>query len=181
MGAVEGNVVAEREFSREIDIARIPSAGRPFAIAAEPAELAALARRLRVQRIDRLEARGTVTGDPSEGLVTVEGHFEAEVTQLCVVTLEPVATRVEGSLRRLFQPGVPSTTREVVVDPLAEEPEPLAGDRLDLGEIVAEELALALDPYPRLPGATLEVEPPEADGEDREPGRIGSHGPGGRA
>lgn len=174
-------MIVEREFSREIEVARIPSAGRPFAIAAEPAELVALARRLRVERIDRLEARGTVTGDPGDGLVAVRGHFEAEVTQLCVVTLEPVSTRVAGSLRRLFLPGAPPAVREVVVDPLAEEPEPLEGDRLDLGEIVAEELALALDPYPRLPGATLGGEVWAADGSEQEPGRIAADSRGGRA
>lgn len=174
-------MIVQREFSREVEIARIPRAGRPFAIAAEPAELVALARRLRVERIDRLEARGTVIGDPRDGLVTVRGHFEAEVTQLCVVTLEPVSTRVEGSLRRLFLPGAAAAVREVVVDPLAEEPEPLAGDRLDLGEIVTEELALALDPYPRLPGATLGGEASEADGSEREPGRVAADGRRGRA
>lgn len=38
-----------------------------------------------------------------------------------------------------------------MVDVERDEPEPLEGTILDLGEIVAEELALSLDPYPRGP------------------------------
>jgi hypothetical protein len=34
--------------------------------------------------------------------------------------------------------------------------EPFEGDAIDIGEAVAQQLALALDPYPRAPGASLE-------------------------
>ncbi len=34
-----------------------------------------------------------------------------------------------------------------------DEAEPVVGRTIDLGEALAEELALALDPYPRVPGA----------------------------
>jgi len=173
-------VVGQREFSREIEIARIPTGGRPFAIAAEPAERAALAARLGVERIDRLVAEGTVRRHATEPLVTVEGRLEAEVTQLCVVTLEPVTSRVEASLLRLFAPGPAPTVEEIVIDPLREEIEPLEGDRLDLGEVVAEELALALDPYPRAPGAALVIEHATAGERGRHPARPGANGRGDR-
>jgi len=173
-------VVGEREFSREIEIARIPTGGRRFVITAEPEERAALAARLGVERIDRLVAEGTVRRHATEPLVTVEGRLEAEVTQLCVVTLEPVTSRVEASLLRLFAPGPAPTVEEIVIDPLREEIEPLEGDRLDLGEVVAEELALALDPYPRAPGAALVIEHATAGERGRHPARPGANGRGDR-
>ncbi len=161
-------MIAEREFSREIEIDRVPVGGRPFAIAAEPSERVALARRFGLERIDRLRAEGTVARAPGEPLVTLTGRLEAEVTQLCVVTLEPVASRLEVELQRLFALGRGSQKEEILVDPLREEPEPLEGELLDLGEIVAEELALALDPYPRSPGVGLADGGPDA-GEEGEP------------
>ena len=40
-----------------------------------------------------------------------------------------------------------------------EEAENLASDSLDVGEALAEELALAIDPYPRKPGTDLDSGP----------------------
>ncbi len=77
------------------------------------------------------------------------------------VILEPVASRVEEDFSLLFSlDGGPvpasATAREVVVDPEAEEPaEALGPSGLDLGEAVAQQLALALNSYPRAPGAAL--------------------------
>src|SRR5262249_57079702 len=45
---------------------------------------------------------------------------------------------------------------EAVLNSQADAPEPLTGNMLDIGEIVAEQLSLAADPYPRRPGAKLE-------------------------
>ena len=57
-----------------------------------------------------------------------------------------------GEFDRLFSREVPVEAEgEVEIDPEAEVPEPLADDQLDLGEVLAEELSLALDPYPRSP------------------------------
>ena len=39
------------------------------------------------------------------------------------------------------------------LDPMADTPEPVTEDTIDVGEIVAQALGLALDPYPRAPGA----------------------------
>jgi hypothetical protein len=68
-----------------------------------------------------------------------------------------------------------------VIDPLADEPEPLEGDRIDLGEIVAEELALAIDPYPRAPGAELAAAAPAAGDTEPVPGPPNGAGNGAAA
>lgn len=136
------------EFSRELEIARIPSGGRDFAIEADAAERTALAERFDLVAIADLRASGRAAWLPGGEVLILEGRLEAEVTQRCVRTLEPVSARLSVPLRRSFV--TKSTCTEVVVlDPEADEPEPLAADRLDLGEIAAEELLLALDPYPK--------------------------------
>ena len=62
--------------------------------------------------------------------------------------------KVEAEFDRLFSRDLPAEAEgEVEIDAEAETPEPLVGGRLDLGEILAEELSLALDPYPRAPEA----------------------------
>ena len=64
------------------------------------------------------------------------------------------AGTVDAEFDRLFSRDAAAATEgEVEIDPEAEVPEPLVGGRLDLGEILAEELSLALDPYPRSPEA----------------------------
>jgi hypothetical protein len=53
-----------------------------------------------------------------------------------------------------------------VVDPEADDPpEVLPAEGLDLGELVVQELAVVLDPYPRAPGAEVpaEFQPSEAE------------------
>ena len=101
------------------------------------------------------------------GMLRLSGHLSAEVSQACVATLEPVASRIEADYTVLYslEPGpAPASAdaerpsmAEVVVDPEAEDPpEALGPAGLDLGEAVAQQLAVALDPYPRAPGALLD-------------------------
>ena len=75
--------------------------------------------------------------------------------QTCVVTLDPVTTRVDQEVARTFLPAA-TASAEVFVDLDDDEIEPL-GDRIDLGLVAIEALALALPAYPRRPGATLEA------------------------
>lgn len=145
-------MVDGREFSRELEIARIPVEGRSFAIEADREERAALARRFGLEALDRLRAEGRVRRIAGGEVTVVEGRLEASVTQLCVVTLEPVSAQPVVTFSRSFVATREVAPGPIVIDPLADEPEPLAGSTLDLGEIVAEELALALDPYPRRSG-----------------------------
>lgn len=161
-------MVDGHEFSRALEIERIPTAGRSFVIVAEAGERVALARRLGLEAIDRLRAEGRVRRLADGAVTLVEGRLEAAVTQLCVVTLEPVAAEPAVAFRRSFAAAAGPTQGEVVVDPLGDEPEPLVGPTIDLGEIVAEELALALDPYPRAAALAMpETEPAESPAADR--------------
>ena len=87
------------------------------------------------------------------------------MVQTCVVTLDPVTTRVDQPLRRAWLP-VAARPSEIVVAPDEDdEIEPL-GDRIDLGLVAIEALALALPAYPRKPGATLGPVPASGEAEE---------------
>ena len=156
------------EFSRPIARERLGGQVLVEEISATPQERAALARRFGLLGFDLLAATLRIESGDGKGVLRLEGHLSAEVSQACVVTLEPVASRLEEDFTLLYslEPGPASdgAEKEVVVDPEAEDPpEPLGPGGLDLGEVVAQQLAVALDPYPRAPGAAhLEVPGAEA-------------------
>jgi uncharacterized metal-binding protein YceD (DUF177 family) len=141
------------EFSRILAPDVVPPDGVTVTLKANDEECQALARRFDLVRLDLLEGEARVER-AGEDLLHVAGQLHARVAQRCVVTLEPVEAIVDATFDRLFaREATEETEKEVEIDPEAELPEPLTEGRLDLGEILAEELSLALDPYPRSPEA----------------------------
>lgn len=140
------------EFARVIEVARLRDLAEfGFDIAPEPAEALALARLLDAQAVRKLRLRGRLAQAPDGGWL-LEAVLGATVIQTCVVSLDPVTTRVDQPVDRRF---LPRAKAGVVVDPeAADDVEPL-GDRIDLGRVAVEALALALPDYPRKPGAKL--------------------------
>jgi len=141
------------EFSRRVELTREGALGAIYRISAAVRELEALARRFELLSLDRLEAEirlKRVAG----GMVRLTGRFGADVVQACVVSLEPVASALEQDFSVLYGAAEPGKT--VMVDLETDAAEPFDGDAIDIGEAVAQHLALALDPYPRAPEARLE-------------------------
>lgn len=156
------------EFSRRVSIQGVPEAGRTYRFEATEGERAAVARRLDLAGVERLEAEFDVV--PEGQGVLARGRFEAVVVQACVVTLQPVTSRVEGEIVQRFSPVGQDLTAggtEIEVDALAEDPpEPPVQGAAELGELVVEHLALALDPYPRVPGVSVELPHENVEGGD---------------
>lgn len=152
------------EFSRPFSVAKVSEAGEGFHLEATPEERVALARRFDLVDLPSLEAEGEIFVSDHGRRARVEGVMRARVVQACVVTLEPVPATVEDTFVRTYAvaPTRPSgVEQEVVLDLEAEEPpEVLEGGVVDIGEAVSETLGLALDPYPRAPGAALGVAAP---------------------
>ncbi|MXV35457.1 MULTISPECIES: DUF177 domain-containing protein [unclassified Saccharibacter] len=104
--------------------------------------------------------------------IRAEGEIRAKATQACVITGEPVDEEVQErfSLRFLPQEEMPSDEDIDIEALLAEEADdvPYDGRAVDLGEALAEQLALCLDPYPRREGSGLEsfVEVTPEEGEE---------------
>jgi uncharacterized metal-binding protein YceD (DUF177 family) len=153
------------EFSRPIAIDRLPREGVELAVDANADERAALARRLGVDSLGVLHATGSVERR-GEDLISVNGKVRADIEQTCVVTLDPVHNHLDFAFERLFSTRPVIEAEEVVVDPEIELPEPLHSAIIDFGEIVAEELALEIDPYPRAPHADEVLEQFATQGEE---------------
>ncbi len=153
------------EFSRPVEVAEVGAEGLRLEIVAVAAERAALARRFGLVGLDRLTAAATIA-PVSRTLFRVEARFEAEAIQTCVVTLDPVPARLSVSFSALFGEGGPGLRALLASGEDEDEPEPIEGGAIDLGETVAQHLVLSLDPYPRKPGASLPPQdaPDEAAG-----------------
>ncbi len=159
---------ATNEFSRIVTPDRLGGSPVSESIEATAGEREAVARRLGLLSVDRLSAQATVK--PVGGrLFRVQGRWEADVQQACVVTLEPVPQSLAGDLEAAFEPGDgrrAAPEGDVLVDPEAADPaEVLPEEGIDLGELVVQELSVALDPYPRAPGAEIPAQyrPPEVE------------------
>ena len=150
--------VSAPEFSRPIDVARIGNAETVQEISATPAERSALARRFGLLGLARLEARVRLRRAHAGTQLHLAGHLSADVTQACVVSLEPVENHLEEDFTLVY--GTLPEDADVSVDVDDESAvEPWPEGALDIGEAVAQELALALDPYPHAPGAAPESGP----------------------
>ena len=151
-------VPAQNEFSRRIRIVDLGDETTEEIEATGP-ERALLARRLGLIALDKLSARVNLRRLPHDGSIRVSGTLSATVRQACVVTLEPVLSTVEQEFSQLFGAApVGRPVEEELIDLDAEDPpEPIVDGGVDIGEVVTEHLALALEPYPRREGARMRV------------------------
>ena len=114
--------------------------------------------------LDRLEAELSVK--PAGAGWRLDGRVVSDLAQVCGVTLEPLPVHVDER----FSVDLVEATEEnpvprvIEADPEAPEgPDWIEDGVIDLGAYALEHLALALDPYPRKPGA--EFEPPQTEAE----------------
>jgi uncharacterized metal-binding protein YceD (DUF177 family) len=152
---------APPEFSRLVSLARLGSEPFRQEIAATEAERAALARRFDLLALDRLSATIELVRQGAD-IVLLRAAFSGEFVQSCVVTLDPVEGAVSEEFTLLYAPPeMEAEAGRTVEDEVAFEP--IVGNAIDVGEAVAQQFSLALPPFPRSPGATLDAEPPRAD------------------
>lgn len=136
------------EFSRPFRIDAIGEGARAVAIEADETERTALARRFALLGLERLTARATLAR--AGEAVLADGTLTAAATQACVATGEPVPAAIEAPFALRFVPDSDEGEAEEIE--LAESDLDVigyVGGSIDLGEAVAQTLALALDPFPR--------------------------------
>jgi uncharacterized metal-binding protein YceD (DUF177 family) len=151
---------------RRVVPTKVSETGLVHKIEAKPAEYEQIAQYLDLVALRGLKAELLLSPWRGKGL-RITGKMAADVTQSCVVTLDPVEAHVEVEFeRRFMQPETPgrehAEQHEVFVDPEGEDPAEPLGREVDLGEILIEELALNLDPYPRKPDAEFKDGEPGA-------------------
>ncbi|MGH6960593.1 MAG: YceD family protein [Dongiaceae bacterium] len=159
------------EFSRLISAEQIGVQETTREIAANAAERDRLAERLGLLSLDRLAATLRLQRLRS-GIVRVRGRLEAEVVQSCVVSLEPVPARLVEEFAVSFTMAAEDDGGgEIVVAVEDEDPaEKMQSGRIDLGETVVQQLAVALDPYPRSRTAVLAYRPDGESAAGKRPG-----------
>ncbi|NGP19057.1 YceD family protein [Devosia aurantiaca] len=148
-------------FDAIVRIDRLPSGGRSVDVDASEAERAAIAEAMNILSVERFVAHLTVV--PLRSGLRAQGKLEAAVTQASTVSFEPVTETVVEEIDRVFLPApreaqAPAPGSEVFVDLEDDDfPDHIDGPEVDLSALLLETLALGLDPYPRLPGESLDA------------------------
>jgi hypothetical protein len=133
------------EFSRPLQVDRVPALGCHERIAADEKECVALAKRLGLPKLHSLG--GLLKAVPWRGGgLKITGTLNAQIDQVSVISLETFTSTLEHEIERYFlSPRAGHPTAEEDVDVIEH-------GIVDLGEILAESMALELDPYPRREG-----------------------------
>ena len=155
--------MTDAPLSRPYNLGRLGQAGDEIALDASADERAALAKMAEVLEVPKFAARISLKKiSPTRFAL----HYElaAEIIQACVVTLEPLASRITRAFTRELHhaPALRRTaeSKEVVLDMGEDDlPEEIDSLHYDLAVPLMEEFLLAIDPYPRTPG--VEFQAPE--------------------
>ena len=139
------------ELHRPVALDRIGPRGLTVDVQAKPDELPAIVARLRILALASLHCVFKLRR-VGASTVEAEGVLRAQVTETCVVSLDPFSHDVQETFTIHF---VPPGNEDDNPDPEAIDQIPYAGGAADLGEAAVQQLALALDPFPRKPGAVL--------------------------
>jgi len=156
-------------YSFKVNAARVVDKDEEMSVRPGPADLKAIAKAYDLDAVNDLKAAFTLKPYRKAGLRVV-GPLTATITQTCVVSLEPFNSGLEIDIDRTFEPqsSRPRKVRDLNEDGEIEidlesldPPDVILDGVLDLGAVICEELALAIDPFPRKPGVEFEDEDEE--------------------
>jgi hypothetical protein len=155
-----------------VAVAQIPETGLHRDIEADPAVRQAMAEMGGLREV--LSAQASLDVMPkSGGRFHVTGYVRARIGQTCVVTLEEIETDIDEPVDLIFAPPEQVPQMAALVDEAEESDEgtpdplePIENGMIDLGKVATDALYLAVDPYPRKPGAVFEPMVEAADPED---------------
>lgn len=133
-------------------------AGVSRTLTPDAASRARIVKALDLASLESLAAEVDLT--PSTAGWRVAGRLKAELAQTCGITLEPLPVTIDETFTVSFAEAVDADSDEIVVNMEDESPDLVEDGQIDLGQVVVEQLALRLDPFPRKPGAEF-VQPPE--------------------
>lgn len=133
------------EFSYPIDVRQ--TEGKAAQLVANESERRALSGRFGIVRIDRLEASLLLN---REGLAVIaSGELSADIVQSCAVSAEDLAVSIREPLSFRFVPEATGHQPDEEIELGAGDLDEIeyTGTTIDLGEAVAQSLALAIDPF----------------------------------
>jgi uncharacterized metal-binding protein YceD (DUF177 family) len=130
---------------------------KKFDLRPDPTELSAIADFLKVLNVRDLRFKGFIEMEGDEGW-RASGRLTGKVDQACVVTLTPVPQEIDEEVTRLYLPNeLLESSDEIELDPEEDDETDGFDETIDVGELMLEALALALDPYPRAEGAEMDT------------------------
>jgi hypothetical protein len=156
-------------FNQTFDLAALGDEDRIVVLRPGASECAAVAEWLGVSAVEMLEAEVRLSRKDLNSY-RYDARFAADVVQACVVTLQPVHSRLEGAFHRLYQvfprgrrSQPRGSSRGAISLSDDEEPETIETTLIDIAEPVLEELS----PYPRAPGVAFEAPAEQVSPGDR--------------
>ena len=165
--------------SRAVTVSTLPTTGFSVRIDATEAERDELAEAHGLSSVDSFHAELELKRWRKDG-VRMRGTIRAKIVQECIVTLDPVVSDLDIPVDAVFLPEDSPLRRPLdddgalIVDPEGPDiPETFEGGTIDVGAIAEEFLELAIDPYPRAPGAELD----EASSTDDDGGKDAGDNP----
>lgn len=162
----------------------VPVNGRSIEISPNENEKKALAKRFDILSLDDLKAKVSLTRENAH-IIHVKGTLEAKVKQACVITLEPVESDITDEFEAWYADESQAVSfkraqheaqskKELLDMPMLEEsedPEPMTNGAVDVGDLVAQYLSLAIPPFPTKEGFSYSVEV-EAPKEAKNPMKL---------
>jgi uncharacterized metal-binding protein YceD (DUF177 family) len=147
---------------RDGDEGSIEASAKERAAVAELLDLSELSRLGLAYRLQRL----------GQGRLGLKGRLTAKLTQTCVVTLEPLPQELDVPVEVAFWPRsqIRDMEKAAAEDPASQGildwPEQIIDGKIDLGPVLYEGLATALDPYPRAKGVEFAWTDPAGSAEE---------------
>ncbi len=175
----------ESEWSVIVRVDDVPSNGKAMELAPNQGEKKALAGRLNILELQELKAKVQLNRQAAH-ILHVKGKFDAKIKQACVVTLEPIETVIKDEFEAWFADEKQAisfkkaqheaqTKKELLDLPILDEseaPEPMENGEIDVGDIIAQFLSLAIPPYPHKEGIEYENVEPEEPKLDKNPMKV---------
>lgn len=148
-------------------IVDIPAGGLRREREATESEREAVARALGLLGLHSLAARYRIEA-VAGGAYRLAGNVKGDVEQACVVTLEPVSSKVDASFDVEFWPELePADSDEDATVLEGPDVERFEHGLIPVGRIVFETLSASLDPYPRREDAEFRWQDPRAEGPEK--------------
>lgn len=146
-------------FDAVVRVDRLPAHGRDLRVLLDDTQRVAVAAVLKLSAIEHFEA--TLVVAPLRGGLRAQGRLIARIVQPSVMSFEPVTQDIDEPIDRVFLPQPtdhkPTPGSELFIDLEDDDfPDHIDGPEVDLSALIVETLALAIDPYPRLPDESVE-------------------------
>ncbi len=167
------NKIDKAEWSYLVSVEDLENGPKTYRFDADEQECADLARRFGIVSVESASASITLQAIGG-GTIQAIGTVVADLTQGCVVSLAPVAARVEEEFEGWFgdqnkavsfvkakherEAKKGHTEAEVLEESI--DPEPVIGGKVDIGELATQYLSLGLNPYPHAQGVAYEFSAP---------------------